>query len=287
MWWILLICIVVNAYVVILFKVFDRKKVSILPAIVINYFICVITGYAVFREPSSISEVIKSPWFPFAVFLGFVFISVFNLVGQTVKEFGVMISTIFQKMSLIGPALIGIVFYSESLSVFKLAGLIFAIAAILLISHPEKDIKWKDTKLWLPFVMLLGSAILEITLFYVNIEGYADNADPVFIMTIFMNAGILGTIILWIRSKKFSIKLGKKEIAGGIALGIPNFFSIYLVLYLLDGGLEGSTLFPINNVGILFLTALTGIYFFKEKMDRLKIIGFLAALISITLIAFF
>ena len=135
--------------------------------------------------------------------------------------------------------------------------------------------------------MLLGSAILEITLFYVNIEGYADNADPVFIMTIFMNAGILGTIILCIRSKKFRLKLGKKEIAGGIALGIPNFFSIYLVLFLLDGGLEGSTLFPINNVGILFLTALTGIYFFKEKMDRLKIIGFLAALISITLIAFF
>lgn len=286
MWWILLICIVVNAYVVILFKVFDRKKVSILPAIVINYFICVITGYAVFRAPSSLSEVINAPWLPFAIFLGFVFITVFNLVGLTVKEFGVMISTIFQKMSLIGPALVGIVFYAESLSGYKLAGLIFAIAAILLISHPEKEVKWQDTKLWLPFAMLLGSAILEITLYYVNIEGYADNADPVFIMTIFMNAGILGTIILWMRSNKAGIKLGKKEITGGIALGIPNFFSIYLVLYLLDGGLEGSTLFPINNVGILFLTGLTGIYFFKEKMDQLKIIGFLAALISITLIAF-
>jgi len=49
--------------------------------------------------------------------------------------------------------------------------------------------------------------------------------------------------------------------------------------------MEGSTFFPIVNVGILFITGLAGIFFFKEKLDRLKIWGFIAAILSITLIA--
>lgn len=286
MWYMLLLCILVNAYVVIVFKIFDWQKINLLPAIVINYFICVLTGLIFFQPPSSILEVVNAPWFPFSIFLGAVFIIVFNLIGNTIKEFGIMLSTIFQKMSLIGPAMVGILFYGESLGIAKLLGIGTAIVAIILISHPEKGVRWKGTNLWLPFATLLGSAILEITLFYVNIEKYADNADPTFVMCIFLMAGVFGLVYMMIKSAKHKIHIRRKELIGGIALGIPNFFSIYLVLFLLNKGWDGSSLFPIINVGILFIASLFGIYFFREKLDTLKIAGFAMAIISITLIAF-
>lgn len=283
----LFLCIIVNAYVVIVFKVFDRFKVDLLPAIVINYFVCVITGFLLFDIPSPVYKILNYDWFYYAVFLGLIFISVFNLVGKTVKHFGVMYSTIFQKMSLIGPALVGMWLYAESITPGKIIGILCAILAIILISHPDRKVTWQGTLLLLPLATFFGSAILEITLFYVNIEKIAANADPVFVVAIFLFAGIFGSLVLLASFPSNKRKLRWKEWLGGIGLGIPNFFSIYLVLLLLDGGWEGSSLFPILNVGILFLTGIAGIYFFKESIDKYKLTGFAAAIISIILISLF
>jgi len=211
---VLVVCIVVNAYVVILFKLFDRYSVSLLPAIVLNYFVCVITGLLVFDRPTSFTQVLNAPWLPYSIFLGLIFISVFNLVGKTVKDFGVMVATIFHKMSLVGPAMIGILFYSETFGTIKGIGIIAAILSIYLISHPDKGYSWKDHKWFLPFGTLIGSAILEITLFYVNIEKLADNADPLFVTAIFFNAGLFGLISLALIGKRKKIILSKNELVG-------------------------------------------------------------------------
>ena len=54
---------------------------------------------------------------------------------------------------------------------------------------------------------------------------------------------------------------------GGIALGIPNFGSIYfLVLALRSGGMESSTIFPVNNVAIVMISTFLGILLFRERM---------------------
>jgi uncharacterized membrane protein len=48
---------------------------------------------------------------------------------------------------------------------------------------------------------------------------------------------------------------------------------------------ESSTLFTINNVGILLASALMGVVIFKERLSIKNIIGILVACISIILLA--
>ncbi|MEC8884395.1 MAG: GRP family sugar transporter, partial [Bacteroidota bacterium] len=80
--------------------------------------------------------------------------------------------------------------------------------------------------------------------------------------------------------------LAFKNIIGGIALGIPNYYSIYfLVQALRHPTLESSTVFTLNNVGIVMVATLIGILFFKEKLSPKNWIGIAIAVVSIILIA--
>ena len=255
-------------------------------AIIINYFTCVITGSIVYGKSTVSTDIIHEPWFPYAVFLGFVFVSIFTLVALTVRSFGIMIATIFQKMSLIFPAIMGIMIYAESNTAFKIAGILLSILSIILISFPSGKSKWNKTMIWLPLATWLGSGIIEVTLFYVNVEGLAPSADIRFVSSIFLFAGLFGTLLFIISSLiKKAVLIRKKDIFSGILLGVPNFFSIYLLLILLDKGWPGSELFPINNVGILFFSSLIGVAIFAERLNALKLIGFIASITAIVLIA--
>ncbi|HRB19940.1 MAG TPA: hypothetical protein PKZ14_07645, partial [Chitinophagales bacterium] len=72
--------------------------------------------------------------------------------------------------------------------------------------------------------------------------------------------------------------------AGGIILGIPNYFSLYFLLKTLDTlTWQSSIIFPINNLGIVGLSAIAGVALFQEKMNTQKIIGFILAISSIIL----
>ncbi|HMU04738.1 MAG TPA: EamA family transporter [Saprospiraceae bacterium] len=75
-----------------------------------------------------------------------------------------------------------------------------------------------------------------------------------------------------------------KNLIGGIGLGIPNFFSIYLLLLSLQQGWGGSVVFPVNNVGVLVMAAFFGIVLFKERLVPLRIAGFILAILAIILI---
>ena len=84
---------------------------------------------------------------------------------------------------------------------------------------------------------------------------------------IFVTALILGISVLGYQLLKGKEKLHYKNLLGGIALGIPNYYSIYfLVQALRHPSLESSTVFTLNNVGIVMAATLIGILFFKEKL---------------------
>jgi multidrug transporter EmrE-like cation transporter len=59
----------------------------------------------------------------------------------------------------------------------------------------------------------------------------------------------------------------------------------YLVKALADSGLQSSVIFPINNVAIVIVSAISGILLFAEKLSKLQIAGILLACVSIAILA--
>jgi multidrug transporter EmrE-like cation transporter len=70
-----------------------------------------------------------------------------------------------------------------------------------------------------------------------------------------------------------------------LLLGVPNFFTIYLILALLESGFPGSVLYPLLNVLVLVVTVLTGYFVFKETLSRVNVIGIMIAIAVIALMS--
>lgn len=192
-------------------------------------------------------------------------------------------------MSLVLPSVFAISLYGESLQLLKFLGILAAMAAIILVNLPDKSEDKKSLKisrqiLLLPILVFVLSGIIEIILFFVQVEYLVTDDILVFVATSFSIAGILGLLFSFYRMYRFKTFPGIQEIVGGISLGLPNFLTIYLLLLLLKQGWEGSVLFPLNNVGILVLTAIIGVVCYKEKLNVLKGVGLVLAVLAIVFI---
>ena len=99
---------------------------------------------------------------------------------------------------------------------------------------------------------------------------------------------LLNYIIIALKSLKNRLNVSPKDVLGGIALGIPNYFSIYYLLKALQSEtLNSASVFTINNVAIVMFSTLLGITLFKEKLSLKNWMGIGLAIISIILIALF
>ncbi len=244
-------------------------------------------GYFGYLEPKDISQIPEKPWFVGTLILGALFILVFNLAAITTQRSGLSVVSVATKMSVAIPVLFGIFYYNESAGVLKIVGVSLALIAVYLSSIKAKTgIAIKKKNLIFPILVFLGSGIIDTTIKFLE-SGYVNGTDvALFSSTIFSVAGIIGVLILCYQAIQGKLQFTWKNIIGGIALGIPNYFSIYfLVLALRNENFDSSTVFTINNVAIVLVSTFLGIALFKEKLIPKNWIGIILALISILLVA--
>ncbi|TBV26961.1 MULTISPECIES: EamA family transporter [Flavobacteriaceae] len=281
----LVFSILASTLIFIVFKLFQRFKIDTTQAIVVNYFIACIVGLIAYDSPISISEITSSRWFLGAVFLGVLFISIFIVMAITVQKNGVSVASVASKMSVVIPVIFGIYVYNESTGFQKLIGILLALAAVYLASiKAGSKINFKKNLLF-PILLFLGSGVIDTSIKYLETTYVPENGIPIFSATIFGCAALIGVLTLIAKLFKGEFKFQPKSLLGGITLGIINYSSIYFLLKALDHEtFESSTLFTVNNVGIVMLSTLTGLVLFGEKLSAKNWLGIVLAIVSIILV---
>jgi len=281
----LLLSIFASTAIFVVFKLFGRYKINTLQAIVINYITASVTGVLSYEGQVNTQEIAGSKWFIGALALGFLFISVFNLMALTAQRNGLSVASVASKMSVIIPIIFGVYAYNESMGVQKILGIILALVAVYLTAIKPKSSFKISQGLMLPFLLFLGSGIIDTAIKYLETTHVAPNGIPIFSATIFCCAAIIGVLILFIKAFRGKFKLDSKSIVGGITLGIINYYSIYFLLKALHfEGLESSTIFTVNNVAIVMVSTLIGLILFKEHISKKNWLGITLAIISIFLV---
>ena len=285
----LLLCIACNVGLAIIFKTFQRYQVDNLNAIVVNYFVCVFVASLVLGQLAFPFDFMYRPWATHAVILALLFICGFNVMALSFQKSGVALTAIIQKMSLILPASFAIALYGEPLTILKGGGIIMALIAVIFVNKPSTEdapkFSFADPIILLPLLTFIMSGIIEIILFYVEVEGLVSEEGIIFTATCFGLAGIFGAIYSVFRGFKSNIWPKKKEFIAGMALGLPNFFSIYLLVFLLSKGWQASVLFPVNSVSILIFTSIIGFILYNEKADKFKLLGIALGAMAIAMIS--
>lgn len=283
----LLLSVLSSSVIFVVFKLFDRFGVNTLQAIIFNYFVAFSAGILVDGRPLDVEKIPGQSWFFGTVILGFLFISIFYLAALTTQRSGLSVVSVATKMSVAIPVLFGIFLYNESTDFIKIIGILLALAAVYLTSIKKKEgIAIKKRNLIFPLLVFFGSGIIDTTLKYLETTYVAEPDVALFSSSIFAIAGCIGISILVFQAIQNQLKLSLRNVIGGIALGIPNFGSIYfLVLALRTHGVESSIIFPLNNVAIVMISTFLGVLLFKERMLPQNWVGIALAVVSIILIS--
>jgi drug/metabolite transporter (DMT)-like permease len=278
--------ILVSSFLFVIFKLFDVFKINTLQAIIVNYIIAFSFGVFTSNTAVLITEIPSQNWFLGAFCLGFLFISIFNVMGITAQRNGLSVASVAGKMSVVIPIIFGIIVYNEGVGFIKVIGILMALIAVYLSSAKSDTNTVKFKNLFFPLLLFIGSGLLDTGLKYVEMTSVSDGEEPLFLATIFGCAFILGIFVVIAQLINGKFKFQWKNVLGGIVLGVPNYYSMEFLLKAFKTDLESSTLFTINNVGIVILTTIFALFFFKEKLIKKNWIGIALAVVSIVLVSF-
>ena len=281
----LILSILTSVIVVAYFKLFDKYNVNTFEAIVVNYLVCATMGNLLADTPGITTTFWNEGWFKYTLILGFLFISVFYSIAQTAQKIGVSVSMVAAKLSVAIPVLFALFIHNETLGLPKVTGILVSLIAVYFISQNASS-KNNNTGLWyLPFYVFLGSGLIDTILNHIN-KTYIPPFNTNHILSfVFLTAFLLGGLILVYQMFTAKKRLSIKSIGWGIALGIPNYMCMYFLLKTLGAFTEASIVLPINNIGIVMASTLTGVFVFKEHLSNFNKIGLALAILSIIILS--
>ncbi|WP_288956267.1 EamA family transporter [uncultured Polaribacter sp.] len=281
----LLLSILFSTGLFVIFKYFGIYKIDVLKAIVVNYIVAFMIGFVSAEKRIPFAEIPNQTWFLGAILLGALFVSIFFVMAMTAQKNGVSVASVAGKMSVVIPVLFGLFLYNESVTFFKVIGIIIAVIAVYLASVKEEKRNVKKAGLLFPILLFFGSGAIDTLLKYIEVNFVPKEEVAIFSGSLFAIAAFFGLIILGVKSIKKQESFGVKNVIAGVVLGVPNYYSIiFLIKALQVDGFESSTLFTINNVGIVIVSTLVGLLLFKEHFSLKNKIGVFLAILGIILV---
>jgi len=273
----LIFSILSSAAIYVIFKYIDRLKIATFDVIIINYITAAILGYFLSDTQADIFPIHQNQWFPYAVLIGILFILMFVVIAKSSQIVGIAITSVSNKMSMIIPITFSIIIDPlDQLTNLKAIGIILAIIAVFLSVYRKRKIEFDPRNIYLPLILFLGMGIVDSIVKYAQQYYVNDNVLPLFTVILFIMAAISGLITKLLRKTPFKALINPRILIWGALLGISNYGSIYFVIRALNykdtigNNIGGSVVFGINNLGVIALSVLIGLLFFKEKILKIN-----------------
>ncbi len=292
--------VLATVWMFVCFRLFERYQVRTFQAIVANYWVCALLGFSLKSAYFSSHVADSVRWGSWALVLGGLFISTFYLTGLATKHLGLAVVTLASKLSFILPSLLSLWLIPNalaSMTLLKWLGLGLGFVAVFCsVYQPKKTDEQGASEHpngkssvynWLlPLLVFVLGGIIDSLLNIANERFFeGQEANPFFVIGIFSVAGLCGSLVLlWQVLKDKKTWLRPQEYLWGALLGIPNYFSVELMLLVLkDYNNNGALVFPIYNLSIIASSACLGAFFFKEKLGKLNLLGLFLAGVTILL----
>ncbi len=279
--------VIASTLIFVIFRLFDNFKVDTFQAIVFNYIAAFACGWFLYSHELSENALHHLEWLPYAVTVSVLFISIFFVMGLSSQKNGVAITSVAVKMSLAVSMIGMILLYSEALTFLKVCGIFLALSGVLLVSFDNSPKNAKENSWKMLLVLFIGSGILDLTLNYAQQHVLTNLTPSLFSAFGFGIAGCIGLVILTINYFFRSVQIRLRNVIAGLVLGVPNFFSIYLLLKSYEVlQLTNSSILALVNVSVVVFSALVGFTLFKELFTTKKAIGLTASIFAILTLYF-
>ena len=268
------------AVLFVLFKVFERRRIALLPAIVLNYYAAFLCGSMV--SPPWQAEVPGGLWIP-SLALGILFITIFYLTGLSSQRAGIAATAVASKMSLVLTVLFAVLVYGETPGAAGWTGIALALVGVVMSSWVKHRGAVRGAWM-LPTILFLGNAFIDITINWVQRVLLSPALEAVFPTLVFGVAGVLGTAWVW-RGRERGAFAHPSTWVGGIVLGVMNYAALYFVVQALaHGGMESSSVYPLINILVILIGTVLSALLFRERPRRVQLTGIAVSVLALFLL---
>jgi drug/metabolite transporter (DMT)-like permease len=287
----LLLCILSSTVVLITFKLLNHFSVNNFSAIIINYLAASVAGF--FLAKGNLSGFYQLGVIPILlmVTMGILFITMFHFLGKSTQTAGVAITSVSAKMSVIIPILVSVLIDpNDKLNAIRIAGIVLALVAVLLLVIPRKTEKFKPVKTYLPLIIFLGIGMVDASVKVAQQYFVTNELNPLFNAVVFAMAGIAGLLLLPFNAYAAKDLQKIKTWLLGALLGLANFGSMFFMVAALNHvgskgtPMEGSVLFGINNLGVVLAGTLVGLLLFGERPSKTNLTGIALSVLAIVIL---
>jgi drug/metabolite transporter (DMT)-like permease len=283
----LMLAIFGSGIIPVVFRAFEGWRVNVFWAIPVNYVTCVLVGNFLAGNALNLSYLASQPWVLFAALQGFLLAVNFFLLAHTAQRVGVAIAALASRLSVAIPSILAFALYGDSLTGVKIAGLLAALLALYLCTAPEANPSGLKKSLLqlLPVLVFLTFGCYFTILKYLQTY-YLDEASyHAYVMAGFFFALVSSLVIGLSKGVFASAGFRVGYLLAGVFLGAINYVAVYALLKVLAlEGWESSQLYPIYSVGVVAVSALLAILFFKERLSRQKTLGLAVGLLAVALL---
>jgi len=283
----ILLCIFFSSGLFVILRLFARYKVDNFQGIVINYFTA--AGFSLFSNLGHNLDHIHEclGFFHITLLVGFLFIVVFMLTAKVTQAYGVGVSSVASKLSMVIPITLGLFLYNEGMALPKIAGLILALVAVVVVNIQEKNSVSAKNALLLPVILFIGCGLVDSSIKFTQHHFISDSNRQLFIMCTFGSAGLIGIAKLVYDLAVLKKPFIRNSWFGGLALGACNYYSLFFFIRSFEtDGAESSRVFALVNLGVVVLCTVWAVVLFREKINRYKMTGIILSIAAILTLFF-
>ena len=281
---VLFLAMLSSASMALVLKLFRAQKGNRYGLLLGNYLTCILIALLLMPDRSLIFSGHRVT-LVCGVLGGLLFVAGLVTMQSSVLLNGASLSAAFAKLGLLVSLALSLLCFGERPGLLTLLGAALVLPALLLIHAGGKN-DAKETGGTRSFPLLLltllagGSADAMAKVF----EQLGERAeDGLYFLWLFLTAAVL-TALLALREKR---RTGKNillsELAAGVAVGVPNYFSSFLLLRALEK-LPAFVVYPVFSAGTIVLVLLLSALFFREKPGKKQLLGLLFILAALVLL---
>jgi len=282
----LILSVIFNTCIFIIFKIIAQRRIAVAVPVSINYATASLIGLIGILFGGGIPDDFFNEVGYKVFLLGGLLFTGFMIIGWSTSRAGGIKTNISAQTSFILPGAFAWISGAEPFSIWKLAGFLLCVIAIVMMVLERNNLKGVNNKGG-GKMGVIAPALVFITSGSVGIAMMSFSSDmkyaylTSFITFTFVGATLVGNIYLLTSQSFWAFTF--EGIGWGALLGIINLLCIFFLMNSLVSFTEDSIVFAVYYTGTMTLASLLFIALFREKITFNKIIGILAGILGILL----
>ncbi|MBO4418692.1 MAG: DMT family transporter [Oscillospiraceae bacterium] len=277
----LVLAILSSAAMAIVLKCFREQKGNRYGILLGNYLTCVVISVIMLPDKGLI---LSGNWITLICGIGggIFFVLALVCMQSSIRVNGAGLSSAFARLGLIVALGLSILLFREQPTAMQFVGIGLAMAAIVVLRSDGTKQQRRRGGFGLLLLTLCASGCADAMAKV--FESYGSKAqDSLYFFWLFITAILLCGALALVEKKKTGKGFRPGEFAAGVLVGIPNYFSSYLLLRSLQE-LRATVVYPTYSTATILLVMGLSALFFRERLTKRQWPGILLILAAIVLL---